>query len=85
MSENTVIYLTETAPGLWSVSRHWAEDDEPSLGREGRTGLTFDEARDYAESLSPAEYGIQLLPRPKPAPVALSTGWMCHTCGHEVQ
>ena len=78
MSENTVIYLTEVTPGLWNVSRHWADDEEPEVGFDRRSGLTLDEARDYAESLSPAEYGIQLAPRPKPV-----TGWTCPTCGHE--
>ena len=77
MSSNDVIYLREDTPGVWAVSRHWADDDEPEVGKEGRTGLTFDEARDYAESLSPAEYGVQLVRRLRQA-----MGWTCPTCGH---
>ena len=75
MSENTVIYLTEVAPGLWDVTRHWMDDDigrtssteAPELITYRRSSLSFDAARTYAESLSPAEYGVQLAPRPKPA------------------
>ena len=78
MSENTVIYLGETSPGVWDVMRRWADDDEPEVGKERRTGLTFDEARDYAESLAPAEYGIRLVPRSKP-----TAGWTCPACGHQ--
>ena len=81
MSENTVIYLTEVAPGLWDVTRHWMDDDRPELTTYRRSSLTFDQARDYAYSLSPAEYGVQLAPRqPAPAP---SSMWTCPTCGHD--
>ena len=63
MSENTVIYLIEQFDGTWDVTRCWMEDDQPELKGYRRTGLTFDEARTYAESLNAAEYGIQLAPR----------------------
>ena len=78
MSENTVIYLTEVAPGLWDVTRHWMDDDMPELITYRRSSLSFDAARTYAESLSPAEYGVQLAPRSPPA-----AGWTCPTCGHD--
>ena len=78
MSENTVIYLTEVAPGLWNVTRHWMEDDVPELITYRRSSLSFDAARTYAESLSPAEYGIQLTPRKS---VARPKDWTCPACG----
>ena len=80
MSENTVIYLTEVAPGLWDVTRHWMDDDMPELIPYRRSSLSFDAARTYAYSLSPAEYGVQLAPRqPTPPPPPLE---ICVTCGY---
>ena len=59
MSENTYWKITEREDGLFDLTRHWADDDNPELVGYKKEVLTLKEATAIADA-DPAEYGYRI-------------------------